>query len=125
MRLLILVAILAAGAGCEWFLEDDGPRFTEATALTAPWDGMALPIDGAKVTFSDGETVSVHHPDAAADALAKAYGAALGTAGWTMERDTSGGGIVTQTWTKGADSLALSIQEDGGVRIVSLSILPF
>lgn len=125
LRLLAITGLLSLAAGCEWLLVSDEPHFTEASALTAPWDGLSLPTAGGTVTFSDAETLSVHHQQTEPKALGASYGAALVAAGWTLEADTSAGQIVNHTYTREGTSLALSVMTSDGAQVVSLSLLPF
>lgn len=102
----------------------DTPRFTEKAPLTEPWSAMALPLDGGTVTFSDGEALNVNHSTDVAS-LTAAYGAALTAQGWTRGFDGSAGGITSETWEQGDQSLTLSVMEQGGTIVVSLAILAF
>ena len=100
-------------------------RRTSRMRWICPWAELALPLEGAKVTFSDTETVSVHHTGSDAAALAARYGASLGAAGWKLEHDGSAGGIVSQTWNKGDDSMSLTMQPKDDLLVVSLAVLAF
>ena len=123
-RRVVIVAWMAMVGACGWFA-DDAPHFTDAVEISAPWAELALPLEGAKVTFSDTETVSVHHTGSDAAALAARYGASLGAAGWKLEHDGSAGGIVSQTWNKGDDSMSLTMQPRDDLLVVSLAVLAF
>jgi hypothetical protein len=125
VRRLGIVMMCLAFAPASSFLSGEAPHHSEASTLTAPWTDLTLPIEGATVTFSDAETVSVHHPKGDVTALMAPYGAALRAGGYTLDHDGSAGAIVSQTWSHGPDSLALTIQEQGGVRVVSLALLAF
>ena len=123
--MVVVATWIATASACGWLSAETEPRFTESTELTPPWSAMSLPVQGAKVTFSDKNTASVHHADAQPKALTQAYGSSLGAAGWALDADTSAGDIVNQTWTKDDKSLALSILAHDGSHVVSLSILEF
>lgn len=124
-RLSVLVLMLAALPGCEWVLGSGEPMYTESTPITEPWSSLALPVASAKVTFSDADTLSVHHVEGDVPTVGARYAEALTAAGWARQSDTSAGGIFNQTWTREGQSLALSVLDSGEVRVASLSILPF
>lgn len=126
LRVTIVAALLGGGVGCAYFYDAGEPHFTEETELTEPWAGWALPVQEGKVTVSDGTTLSVHHKGLDAATLGPLYAKAVVKQGWKLEADTSAGGVVNQTY-RHADgrSLALSVLDDGGTRIVSLTVLPF
>ena len=126
MRRILLVAAMwtVAAAACSRLTEGDAPHFSDVVPLTAPSDAMHLPIDGASVTFSAADTVSVQHASATPSVLVPRYRDALTAAGWTMSRDDTMGEIVSQTWTKDAQTVVLSLQAQGDVTLASLSLLP-
>jgi hypothetical protein len=124
LRILMVAAVIGGGAACG-FLSSETPHHTEQVAITAPWSELGLPLGGGTVTFSDRETVSVHHPKGDSATLSASYGAALQAAGWKLEHDGSAAGIVSQTWTRAEDSLSFTVQAQGEVLVASLAILAF
>jgi hypothetical protein len=124
VRVLLIVALLGGLTACGLFTEEQ-PHYTAQVELTEPWSKLALPLDGATVTFSDRETVSLHHTQGDVPALAASYRQSLQAAGWALEHDGSAGEIVSQTWTRGEQSLSFTVQSQGGVRVASLALLAF
>lgn len=123
---------LAAALPLAWclacgFLGGTEPRFTETVALSEPWSGYDLPVEGsAHATFSDGETTTIRHPGASPDDLGPRYAEALTQAGFALDVDTSSAGIVNQTWVlDDGTAVTLTIQDQDGTAVVSLSELPF
>jgi hypothetical protein len=124
-RLMLVALALLALPACEGLFPSDEPRFTEATSITEPWASMNLPVQDGKVTVSGADTLTVHHAQGTTDDLGQRYADALQAAGWTKDADTSGSGVVNQTWSKEGKSLALNVLDHDGERVVSLAVLPF
>lgn len=124
-RLFVIALALAAAAGCEGMFSEDKPHFSATVPLTAPWEGMKLPVTDAVITFSDPTTMTAQHAGQVPAALAPKYTDALTAAGWAKEADTSAGGIVNQTWTKDGKSVAFTVMDHEGAAVVSISVLPF
>lgn len=122
---LVTACILGWSLACGFFESADAPHFTDQVAITEPWSDMALPVEGAKVTFSDSETFTVHHGDTPIPKLGEGYKSALTAAGWKLDRDDSIEGLINQTWTKGDDIISLAVLDQAGEHVATVAIVPF
>ena len=117
----LLGAILACGGTGD--LGSD-PFDVDFMDMTAPWTSMSLP-EGGTVIYSDGSTLSMNHADGSPEALAGQYSTAIEADGWTLEYDLSSDGSFNKTYTKGGETLVLSVLLNEDDTLVALTKLDF
>jgi hypothetical protein len=121
MRSLFLSSWLAV-AGCQIFGEVSTPPIPDVP-LADPWAGMGLPVEGLRVRYANGTTFTVYHPGAVVADAAATWDKTWKDKGYALDNDLSGETIVSRTYVKEADALAVSVQaEDEGV-VVSVTRL--
>lgn len=101
------------------------PSHTVEAPLVSPWDLLGLPLDGAKVRYSDADTVTVVHSGGLTTAaVADRYVAALAAHGVTAGRRVDGGASLQQDFAQGDRSLSLALRVEGDSLIASLAWVP-
>jgi hypothetical protein len=82
---LALVALSAAGCKSK---QRYAPSCQRAVAMTAPWDGYALPTGGGRVCSSDPARLQVQYLSGDRASWETSYAAALTAGGFTKDRCT-------------------------------------
>ncbi|MEZ4317285.1 MAG: hypothetical protein R3F61_07265 [Myxococcota bacterium] len=102
-----------------------GNRFADSpleVVRSSPWAELGLPEGRAVVSDADGLVVRYDHDDVGA--VDREWRAALSGAGFEVVEDTSRDALVSCTWAKGEEGLALSVSEVRGATTVSLQVVP-
>lgn len=118
VRQTILTALLMLVFGCGGGQQ---PEPYQAT-LTEPWTEWALPTGEGLVQYSDDAMVTVAYPEGAdLDSLKSRWGGALQAKGFEKKDDTSAAQMVSMTYRREGELVALGIVKMGDSLSLSLT----
>ena len=118
VRQTIRTALLLLAFGCGGGQQ---PEPYQAT-LTEPWTEWALPLAEGLVQYSDDAMVTVTYPEGAGlDSLKSQWGGALQATGFDKKDDTSAAEMVSMTYRREGELVALGIVKMGDSLSLSLT----